>query len=326
VVDEVWLHIGTPKSGSSALQKTCAANAETLAVAGLAYLAPAGRGNANALAIAINKGRADKAADLAGALNRGLVERPEPRALISSEMFYGLAPEALFDLMPALRGRAVKLLVYLRRQDRYIEASYLQKSKNGRFFGSIEAYIARFDGSGSDYAAMLAPWEAADVTVVPRLVAADRLTGGDVVTDALTLMGAGGVPVTGDQTENVSPGLHRVQLIQALARAGLADPRRLQRALAARHPQDPAARAPILTPQARRAFLARFAAGNERLRARYFPDLPGLFDLSDLDDLDDPNAAEAAQAAQILPFTEAQLREIERVLDTAGRLRAEARA
>ena len=313
MVQEVWLHIGTPKSGTSSLQKHLAAHRDALAEQGLAYLSPQGRDSANELAVAWNQNRSAQVADLAGAINQAIETRPQPRALISSEMFYGFAPDTMFHLFPAMRGKPLKVLVYLRRQDRYIEAKFLQKSKNGRFRGTIADYIAKFDGSGSDYAAELALWQQEDgVQLIPRILERGKLTGGDVVSDALQQIGLPAPEPGAEPDVNVSPGLHRVQLLQAAFRADIVPPRRLQRALAVHYPQDPADRAPILTQQERRAYLAQFSAGNESLRARYHPEYDSLFDTQDLHDPDVETG--------IPPFTEAQLLEVTRLLKTMKQL------
>ncbi len=316
MVEEVWLHVGTPKSGTSSLQKHLMTHRDALAAEGLAYLAPEGRSSANDLAIAINKDR-DDLAGIAAALNAEIETRTERAALISSEMFYGIAPGRLLALLPALGDRALRVLVYFRRQDRYIEAMFLQKSKNGRFQGRIGDYIDKFQGSGSDYAAMIAPWhDQPGAVLVPRILEPGRLTGGDVVRDALAQIGLPKPAAVDAGAVNVSPGWHRVQLLQAAARAGLANPRRLQRQLSAMFPQDPDDRAPVMDLAARRAYVARFAEGNETLRARYFPDQAALFDMTDLD------AAEAGGG--IPPFTEAQLLEITRLLQAVKRIGPEA--
>ncbi|MCG6904553.1 MAG: hypothetical protein LJE68_17930 [Rhodobacter sp.] len=303
MVQEVWLHIGTPKSGTSSLQKYLVTHREALAQRGLAYLTPPGKTSSNDLAIAINRNRAELA-DMADGLNREIAERPEQRALISSEMFYGVSPDMLLALIPELARRPLNVLVYLRRQDRYIESMYLQKSKNGRFQGSIADYIARFEGSGSDYAAQLSPWQAAggQVRLIPRVLERTALQGEDVVSDAFALMDMPGPTGAADNDVNVSPGLHRVQLLQAAAAADLANPRRLQRRLAALYPQEAGERTPILSRAERVAFLGQHAAGNEALRAQYFPDRTALFDTADLRG-DGPEDG-------IPPFTDAQLDEI----------------
>ena len=314
MVDEVWLHIGTPKSGTSSLQKHLLSQRETLSAKGVAYLTPKGKSSANDLAVAINKNRNDLT-EMAAELNAELNARSESQAVISSEMFYGMSPSVLFDLLPALTEKPLKVVVYLRRQDRYIEAKYLQKAKNGRFRGSVFDFIEHFRGSGSDFASEIAPWEAvgSDTVVLPRVLERQRLVGGDVVADFYALMGLSAPEVTAEKDVNVSPGLHRVQLLQAAERAGLANPRKLQRALAQHYPQAPEDRAPVLTQSEKREFLSRYAEGNETLRQRYFPEFATLFDESDLMDPD--------RESGIPLFTASQLREVTRLLKVVKSLR-----
>lgn len=311
MVEQVWLHIGTPKSGTSSLQKYLVAHCDALTGQGLAYLTPPGKTSSNDLAIAINRARPELV-DLARGMDREIAQRPEKIALISSEMFYGIDPDTVLKLMPALADRPLKVLVYLRRQDRYIESMFLQKSKNGRFKGSVSDYIAKFDGSGSDFHAMLAPWHDRGV-LVPRVLERDKLIRGDVIADAFAQMGLPEPSPETPEDVNISPGFARLQLLQAAASVDIANPRRLQRLLAARYPQDSDERTPILRRTERREFLARFTAGNEALRKSYFPELGSLFDDSGLQGADSPRAVEA--------FSDRQLQEIARLLDVVKSLK-----
>jgi hypothetical protein len=304
MVAEVWLHIGSAKSGTSSLQKHFSANAEALADQGLAYITTDGRrATINELVISYNK-RRDDLDRIRAHLTDQIAARPERVGVLSSEMLFGFAPDTIFDLLPILRDKPLTVLAYLRRQDRYIEAVYLQKSKNFRFLGSLDDYIAHFNGSGSDYLSVLQPWIDAGVRLVPRVMERPRLAGGSVVPDALAQIGLPSENVAEERDTNVSPGLHRVQLLQAAAKAGIADPRKLQRTLAAKFPQAPKDRAPVMTQDQRRAYLDRFRAGNEVLRARFFPEQETLFDETDL---------AAPDQEGIPPFTPAQLQEIERL-------------
>ncbi len=307
MVQEVWLHIGTPKSGTSSLQKYLVAETDALSAQGLAYITPPGKEAANDLAIAFNRKR-DDLPDICAHMNRELEVRPEKIALISSEMLYGFSPAKLSALLPALPDKPLKVLVYLRRQDKYIESMFLQKSKNGRFVGTIDDYIAKFDGSGSDYHAMLREWRADDATLVPRVMERDRLVGGDVIADALTQMGLPAPPPRASDDVNVSPGIARVQLLQVAAATEIANPRKLQRTLAALYPQDPATRGNVFTSDERRAFLNKFKTGNDAIRATYFPDYETLFDESDLSKPDDAGITKR--------FDKAQLDEIFKLLKT----------
>jgi hypothetical protein len=312
MVDEVWLHIGSAKSGTSSLQKYMHQNAAALSEQGLAFICTdKRRATINELAISHNK-RRDDLPKLQQVLNDQIETRPERIGLLSSEMLFGFGPDRIYDLLPSLRDRPLHVLVYLRRQDRYIEAVYLQKSKNFRFLGSLDDYIRHFKGSGSDYYNLLKPWLETKARLVPRVMERSKLVGGSVVPDALAQMGLPHDDVVEEVDTNVSPGLHRVQLLQAAARAGLGDPRRLQRSLAAEFPQDPKERCPVMSLPQRKAFLGQFAEGNEALRARYFPGEAQLFDESDLE--------QEERAEGIPPFTPEQMREIEQLLLTVKKV------
>lgn len=304
----VWLHIGTPKSGTSSLQAHFARGGG--AEAGFHYVTLPGKACVNDLAIAYNRGR-DSLRPLAAMLDATIAAHPDETLLLSSEMLYGVPPAAIYDLLPALQARPLRLLVYLRRQDRYLEAKYLQKAKNGRFDGDFADYIERFDGSGADYWSVLAPWRdlasSVDVQITPRIFERDQLVGGDVVVDACAALGLALPEGGATSVKNTSPGLQRVQLLQLAAQMKLGNPRKLQRRLSATYPQTPEERGSLMTVAERRALVARFAQANAKLRAAYFPKQTQLFDTSDL--------AVDVEETGVPAFTEAQLEEIRRFLD-----------
>jgi len=244
---------------------------------------------------------------MAASLNDQIETRPEENAMLSSEMLFGFSPDVIYDLLPSLKTRQVNVLVYLRRQDRYIEAVYLQKAKNARFFGNLSDYIHKFQGSGSDYMQSLSGWMASNATLVPRVMERPKLIGQSVVTDALAQIGLPWEDVVEEPDNNVSPGIHRVQLLQAVALSKFADPRKLQRRLASLFPQQPQERGQVMTQLERRKFLDMFADSNEMLRAKYFSKEHSLFDEQDLE--------KPRESTGIAPFTDAQLVEIVRVLE-----------
>lgn len=304
----IWLHIGVPKSGTSALQRYVMQRADDLRAQGLANLVPKGKKSSNDLAVAINRGR-----DTLGAISADLcaqIDAPGPdQAVISSEMFYGIEPAALLNALPSLARHEVRVLVYLRRQDRYLESKFIQKAKNGRFKGDIWRYLQKFDGSGADFAAELAPWEATGLTVVPRICEPERLIGGSTVSDLLALadLPAPDPDEVAAARENASPGLLRLELMQMLGLTGGFDTKRVQRRIASVAPPAAGAKARFFTLPERRELLAKYEPGNETLRARYFPKQKHLFDQSGLDD---------ATAAPDVGFDADQRKEISLMLAT----------
>lgn len=301
---EIWLHIGTAKSGTTALQHYLNDNRDLLLASGLDYITAPGHSSANKLAIAINKRRQDELQQISDHISERLSNSPARTALISSEMFFGMAPELILGAVPALAEAPLSVLVYIRRQDRYIESKYIQKMKNGRFKGSIWDYIEKFQGSGSDYAAELRPWTNVECLVRPRICESDKLVGGSTVTDALSVMGfddlAAQVPA--QRVENTSPSLGRIQLMQALSQAGHPRVRQIQRAL----PADTQGKARILSSSQKRAYFDSYADSNELLRRSYFAGQSDLFDTSDLDGPD----RELSDG-----YSDAQLQEITRIFE-----------
>lgn len=299
MVQEVWLHIGTAKSGTTALQHYYNENRTALSEAGLKYITAPGHSSANKLVIAINKNREEELAKISAHITEQIRSGMERTALISSEMFFGMAPEKILSALPVLRDYPLNILVYLRRQDRYIESKYLQKMKNGRFKGTIWDYIKKFQGSGSDYQAELRPWMNEECEVFPRICEAEKLVGGSVVPDALTVMGFGELAarIPENRIENTSPSIGRIQLMQALQAAGHPKVRQIQRAL----PPDPNGKARVLTQAERRQWLAQYETSNEALRRTYFPGLTQLFATSDLQagEVELPTGYSEAQIAEL---------------------------
>ncbi|WP_137168123.1 hypothetical protein [Salinimonas lutimaris] len=77
-------------------------------------------------------------------LKKELSESDYSSYIVSSEYFPGLALEEIKELAEAVSGLAeVKVIVYLRRQDRYLESWYLQLLKSGNFNHSLEVLRER---------------------------------------------------------------------------------------------------------------------------------------------------------------------------------------
>lgn len=302
----IWLHIGTKKTGTTALQHYLSKHSDTLTESGVTYLCPKQKSSCNTLAIAVNRGRTGECDEIGTDLSRQLDACRTENAILSSEMFYGIAPERIFDAIPGLQGRPLRILVYLRRQDQYLESSYLQKLKNGRFKGSIQDYLKRFKGSGADYWENLESWrDCENATLVPRICEPGKLTGGTVLADACAQLGLA-APEEQDKAVNVSPSMARVQLLQTLADLPGLRLRAIQRTLAREHPIDASRKAVFFTPEERAAILAQYAVSNEKLRAFYFPELTQLFGSEGLD-------AAPEQSEETL-FSDAQLMEIKALL------------
>lgn len=133
------IHIGSPKTGTTAIQGFLKTNATPLEKAGLRFIR-AGRTNIshNSLVQPLLRGRAEDTLD---AIRRELVDAHAGTAVLSSEMFF--QPAAAPVLAEAFSGldREISIVGYLRRPDAYAEAMYKQKVKNGRIAPDPVAFL-----------------------------------------------------------------------------------------------------------------------------------------------------------------------------------------
>lgn len=277
------LHIGTPKTGSTAIQAAITANLAALDRAGIVYPKTGRARDAhNNLAQSLTRPGGPPAAALADEVARLRTDRPEARILVSSEMFSLVSPTALAAILPDAATVPVQVIVYLRRQDHYVESFYKQKAKNGRMRLSFGEFLASPTCAQIiDYAGLLASWQAAfaDVRLTPRIFDRDRFTGGDVVADFMDQIQVPADTLTAVRTaRNISPSRDVVDLMRAARRhLGQRQVASLFQRMKAQAPDGFAASADLFDPAARTAFLDQFADADAALKSAYFPDADGLF-------------------------------------------------
>jgi hypothetical protein len=311
---ECILHIGHSKTGSTSIQNAFAAHRDALDARGVRYPTSPGWAN-HALVPASAAPPALRERGIHPAFWGGLppgdrIERfraefpAEMTALPPSVRTVVLSSEQCIFILPDRESIArvkalltphfdrIRILVYLRRQDTHFASAYTQKLRDG----VVEEPRLPAEGEACaeyDYATILSRW--ADVfgagNVVPRLFDRAELVGGDVIDDALALCeAAGAVPsdsrwrASNPSTDAVGQAL-MVAVARAMAaeageggaprRASLADPvwRHFTEMMTALRP----GRGWLPPPAMARAFVERFADGNEWIRAHWFPDRPSLF-------------------------------------------------
>ncbi|MFZ5964874.1 hypothetical protein ACOXXX_18170 [Thalassococcus sp. BH17M4-6] len=143
----LYLHVGMPKCASTSIQGALRTHAEVFAAQGKFYGTPPrdkteGQGNVTALLADIRNNRKSKVREsLDFFLDR------DSDVILSSEMFIGLARTALADEFIARAredGFAPRLIVYVRRQDQWIESDYKQHIKGGSdWTGNIASLVAQ---------------------------------------------------------------------------------------------------------------------------------------------------------------------------------------
>ena len=155
-------HIGTPKTGTTAVQRFLCANRQLLAERGLHYAAPHGSEQANAVANALSTGDSR-------AVQRFLVKQVKTARqcgadtlLVSAENFYARNIHAAMQrqqVMPNARERdqmcvetlrelfpdaiaTCQIACYFRRPDRYAESLYNQHVKRGIIERTFDEFLS----------------------------------------------------------------------------------------------------------------------------------------------------------------------------------------
>lgn len=294
---EVVLHIGTGKTGTSAIQRFLADHRDELAAGGVLYPRAMGPVRHTHLGHSAKLdehlvgslvwqrgGHTDPAAYRAhheAALLDEVREARPDRLLFSDEGLYALGPVALRRLRAQLDrvARERTVLVYLRPQDEHLVSRYQQSVKVGET-ATLAEFAARDHSDLYDYARRLAMWEEAmsPARVVVRPFQRDRFAGGSLIGD---LAAAVDLPVAVPQAQDVrneSLDAEAVELLRLLnlaavakgARPGAIDNLAVVDRLAT------LPRGPVLTlpDDVLDAFAAQWAAGNAEVERRYLGGAP----------------------------------------------------
>jgi hypothetical protein len=240
---QLILHIGSTKTGSSAIQRFLSENRGALERLGILYPDIGVAGSAHhILAAAIHPSAwrmhqdsfagKDRTAYFAGLLNeiaRAAAESPAPRVVLSSEYWWGRFGEPFFAAcQPLFKSFEVQLLCYIRRQDEWLESTYVQSVKSGESRTFREWLLRHLDhGPGfCHYDRILWQWE--------RLIPAECIhvrvygaSGGitDSVADLIQFLGVENrqplaLPAGGS---NPSPLPRDTEMIRLVNRSGLSD-------------------------------------------------------------------------------------------------------
>lgn len=216
----VYIHIGTGKTGTTALQSFCHANRDLLLDKGVLYPKVGISWNAHhALAWSLQEDcpvpEDERPVEISkitneqlwGDLCREIEDSPANTALISSEhfsstLFFHLnkvfEKNAFFNLCDIEQIKNyfssfdVKIVVYLRRQDQLFQSIYNQRVKDSWVRGA-ESYEEIFEKIPSwlfDYEKLLSPWKDlfGKENLIVRVYEREQL-GGNIYADFLGVMG-----------------------------------------------------------------------------------------------------------------------------------------
>lgn len=283
---KLLIHIGTPKTGSTAIQRYARDRRRYLASKGVDFLLRGRRGSYNDLAVHL-RGGDRRAADRVGAeIRRLIAASPAGTLVLSSEMFTGVDPALLRKVLALQEPFEMRILGYFRRQDRYLESAWKQKMKTGKIGPVFQQYLDKFGTQGGDYLRVVDRWQAAwtEATFVFRRFDAGSFPGGNVVPDFMAQLGldiGGDGKPQSEETANPTPSIDLLDLMRIVAEIPGLDARQVFRAMPVAELPRFAGRA-MGNAEARR-LLAHFDAQNEALRRRFFPEDPALFPADDLD-------------------------------------------
>jgi hypothetical protein len=158
---QIFLHIGTPKTGTTALQNFLFKYSEKLSSQGILYSRNFVRGNKSLI-----HGHHSLAYDVLGTKGLGdgrcwnlLLEEIKSSksdvVVISAEAFWLCTEKEIQKVAKYLEGYSVKVVVYLRNPFKFLISLYKQFVKKGRYNRSFHDFI---DEYYTDYGYSLALW------------------------------------------------------------------------------------------------------------------------------------------------------------------------
>lgn len=310
-VPTLIVHIGTAKTGSTAIQVALHRQRDALRSHGVAYVHDPGFVNLREVAAACVDDDGDddhldalglRDGDARRAFRTEVVDRFRREVstvaadasgvgtvVVSSEHFHSrlVTPTAVARLADAVRPLAdrVRVVCYLRRQVDLFASFYSTHLRNGgcETLDQVGDRLSRLGHPYADYDHLLSMWADAfgAEAIEPRLFGREELVGGTIVADVARVIG---LPdgVLGEEP-GANPSISRFGQVLMLAInravAAGADPAPLAEARRAVEAActGPGERWP---PDEAAARQAAFEPGNEAVRRRWFPDRDALFPTS----------------------------------------------
>lgn len=231
---DLYIHIGAPKTGTTAIQHYLLANREHLARnCGVLYpsggLMGAGHHVIGA-AVFPERSYRLKGVTRKDALQRSLddvhkeMESFEPHTVILSTeyLWRELSAEDVRSLLQPFSRCRIRIVAYLRRQDLLAQSLYVQAVKGG-LADPFPAWLERVAGSGRagfDFHKVLSAWTTAGVPaeVIVRVYERSQLKS-DICSDFLTTVCPQGVslPVRKSQVVNPGPDRATVELLRLVS-------------------------------------------------------------------------------------------------------------
>lgn len=291
----ITIHIGSYKTGSTAIQQYLKRNRSALLKNGWIYPHASCR-NDNAhhlLPFALQQHTLQgdtEAENLVSLILQESNARGANNILLSSEVFFSLTPVEIQKLAALLSGYEVKIVCYLRRQDRFIHSFYMQRIKESsdRLAAAPEDYegfneivdILRYDN-------IINLWEVefGKNSTTIELFEKEKLKHG-VIDNFSKLVG---LDFLGAEHKSIRTNLTiKTELIEYLRSINSLDiPPEVHETILkelnhlSREYPDHYTNFSFISPTQQKYILSLYTESNDKLRRRYFPDLKYLFSIDD---------------------------------------------
>lgn len=289
----LWLHIGMPKTGTTALQGFVRSNGKMLTCAGLRYMETGrrrldggGRLTISQNMIAFRMNQTSHSMDVyREAMGQEFREHEDKTCVVSSEMFYSANLARLAEVFADIPSEKMRVVFYCRRYSDFFEADFKQRAKNGRLpAGSsdfVRARLAEIEANPDRHTFSGAVARIRDafpgVTVVPLLYDRSEMVNGNVVDDFLSRIGIE-LPNGATQDVPANPSQSRVAS-EAFGIVARALDRKQGRKLRRRVVDHPVMlrRYDVLEPQ-ERVWLDEFLSEKDKgFQREFFPERADLF-------------------------------------------------
>ncbi len=272
------IHIGWPKTGSTAIQEFCHENRDMLADLGFGYYSSFGSSCGSiSRALAKHQPQEDE-------LMRFLdwhENQPLPNVLISAEEFSRWSPQELSPFLAPDSWDAITVIGYLRPQEEYFEGWYKQIVKWGNKL-SLEHYLAAGAAiwQQADYRPGMMAWSAwcrqNGHEFLPRIYDRNELTGGNIGRDFFEAIGLRDLPALPER-RNMSPSAALIGLYLRLP--PIHKLQQINRIIVASDHPGARGSGDLFAPGLVRRIRDTYASANEDIRASHFPTRKTLFDL-----------------------------------------------
>ena len=278
------IHIGSQKTGSTSIQTFLTQQPDKMDDAGLSYV-KAGRGPAahNKLAF---KRDSDQFPVLMKRLVAEIEAQPNKTHVISAEMlFTPRMASSMIEFLPDDLRQNTKIIAYIRRQDKFLEAMYKQVVKTGRFKGTAQEYAMKRE-SALMYSKVLDAWAKGFGTENVRVQPYERknFLEGDVILDMASQLGMTNVTREDlpEKFSNITLSREVSEMLGVISNTTDINIAELIRVIIRNNPEGAFYSGDSYSPLERREIADKYTADNEYVRTTYRPDLPSLFETSDL--------------------------------------------